>query len=317
MNNQVKVENLHTYLGGELKGYATFEVVGNDYRLEGLYRIFDPENGADMTLVSVDYGYEYPEIEKNWEYLEEILYERTSGSYVTLKESNERAQAPIAKVGIFQIREGEEYHNIKFARYSFLEKKNLFPTSDKYELIFTGLIEFDRANPEESLENLFAKLNNGTPHPSNYYGHSLSVSDVVVVTKGQSAPEMYLPGDCYYVDSIGFKKIENFFDADDKDHAKERFMRDIEVNFESNLIAEIRMEQAEGNLKEWAFPKWLLDESYLNERESILTEYEDARALAELRKTMTPLDKKMQQANVISKQNVTKPFCKRSSQLEK
>lgn len=317
MSNQVEVENLHTYFSGELRGYATFEVVGKDFRLEGLYRIFDPENGPDMTLVSVDYGYEYPEIKENWEYLEEILHKSTAGSYDTLKESHERAQVPIAKVGIFQIREGDEYHNIKFARYSFLEKKNLQPTSDTYELIYTGMVDFDRANPEESLEKLFAKLNDGTPHPSNYYGHSLSVSDVVVVNKGPMAPEMYLPGDCYYVDSFGFKKIENFFDKDDANHMKERFMRDIEVNFEANLIAEIHKEQREGDLKEWAFPKWLLDENYLSEREQILAEYEDCRALAELRRTLTPLEERMQQANAISKQNDIKQFNKRSDELEK
>lgn len=54
-------------------GYLHFTVTADDYELEGLFRIHDPENGSDMELVSIDYGYLYPVIEQQWSSIEEML----------------------------------------------------------------------------------------------------------------------------------------------------------------------------------------------------------------------------------------------------
>jgi hypothetical protein len=53
----------------------------------------------------------------------------------------------------------------------------------------------------ETLEDLFYKFN--MEHPEDFKGHSLSVSDVVVVKeRGKST--------AHYVDSIGFKQVDRF-----------------------------------------------------------------------------------------------------------
>jgi hypothetical protein len=55
--------------------------------------------------------------------------------------------------------------------------------------------------PHETLENLFYKFN--MERPEDFKGHSLSVSDVIVIReRGKST--------AYYVDSLGFKQLDRF-----------------------------------------------------------------------------------------------------------
>lgn len=51
--------NVEFYLKGDLKGYvnAYLHDEENDKVYEVLYRVYDPENGNDFTLVSIDYGW--------------------------------------------------------------------------------------------------------------------------------------------------------------------------------------------------------------------------------------------------------------------
>lgn len=62
-------------------GYLHFTVTADDYGLEGLYRIYDPANGDSMTLVSIDYGYLHPIIERQWDRIENALYDITLDRY--------------------------------------------------------------------------------------------------------------------------------------------------------------------------------------------------------------------------------------------
>lgn len=62
-------------------GYLHFVVEADGYALEGLYRLYDPANGPDMTLVSIDYGDRHPIIERQWERIERALYDITWKRY--------------------------------------------------------------------------------------------------------------------------------------------------------------------------------------------------------------------------------------------
>lgn len=55
------------------EGYLHFTVEADGYELEGLFRINDPENGQNMEIVSIDYGYLHPEIKKQWGQIEDYL----------------------------------------------------------------------------------------------------------------------------------------------------------------------------------------------------------------------------------------------------
>ena len=60
--DNVQIVQLEVYKTGELKGYADFSVEIGDGKVEGLYRIYDPENGKEQTIVSFDNGYSSKEI---------------------------------------------------------------------------------------------------------------------------------------------------------------------------------------------------------------------------------------------------------------
>jgi hypothetical protein len=57
-------------------------------------------------------------------------------------------------------------------------------------------------NDLEICEKLFEKFN--LDHPNNFAGHSMSVSDIVVIVNGRDDVK------AYYCDAIGFKEIKNF-----------------------------------------------------------------------------------------------------------
>ena len=62
-------------------GYLHFTVEADGYELEGLYRIYDPKNGDSMELVSIDYGYLHPIIQRQWERIENALHDIVVNHY--------------------------------------------------------------------------------------------------------------------------------------------------------------------------------------------------------------------------------------------
>ena len=71
------------------EGYLHFHVLADGYALEGLYRLYDPANGPDMTLVSIDYGYMHPVIERQWDRIEEVLYDASLNRYHDILDKSE------------------------------------------------------------------------------------------------------------------------------------------------------------------------------------------------------------------------------------
>ena len=92
---------------------------------------------------------------------------------------------------ILQIKNHSSLKN--FADYRWLtERLGGFDIAD-YETVYSGKIT--GTDTEMILEDLFYAFN--MDHPSDFRGHSLSVSDVVA-----------LDGELWYCDSFGWKKIQ-------------------------------------------------------------------------------------------------------------
>ena len=74
-----------------------------------------------------------------------------------------------------------------------------------YEQVYTGLYRKNSADGQSShtevLESLYEKFN--LQHPADYRGHSLSVSDIVVLHENGRDT-------AYFCDSIGFKEVPEF-----------------------------------------------------------------------------------------------------------
>ena len=87
----------------------------------------------------------------------------------------------------------------------YLNKQNIAPSIENYEILYRGnLPEGKRSVPQaELLEQLYQKFN--CTRPTDYHGHSLSVSDVIMLNQNGKIS-------AHYVDSIDFKELPGFLD---------------------------------------------------------------------------------------------------------
>ena len=94
---------------------------------------------------------------------------------------------------------------LRFAAMRYLNKQNIAPSIENYEILYRGnLPEGKRSVPQaELLEQLYQKFN--CDRPLDYHGHSLSVSDVIMLNQDGKIS-------AHYVDSIGFKELPGFLD---------------------------------------------------------------------------------------------------------
>lgn len=104
------------------------------------------------------------------------------------------------KFRIYQLSDGEKYHGIRFEGMEQLKKDGVQLNKYDYSLVYEGEVGEFRGNA--TLEALFAQFN--TAHPSDFTGHSLSVSDVIVISvDGKDT--------AYFCDSFGFTEMPEFF----------------------------------------------------------------------------------------------------------
>lgn len=92
---------------------------------------------------------------------------------------------------IFQLK---DIRNTNYAFRNWDESKNKFNIGD-YKAVYCGKIE-----QKNCLEKLFEIFN--LNHPTDFRGHSMSVSDVVAIKKEKN-DYWY----CYYCDDFGWKEI--------------------------------------------------------------------------------------------------------------
>ena len=111
-------------------------------------------------------------------------------------EETEHQDLPQSQYSIYQLKRSDDLHGIRFESYDYLQKNGIKCDIRNYDMVYSGHMK-----PNETLESLFYKFN--MEHPEDFKGHSLSVSDVVVVKEqGKST--------AHYVDSIGFKQLDRF-----------------------------------------------------------------------------------------------------------
>lgn len=100
------------------------------------------------------------------------------------------------RYGIYQIIRGSVMDDYKFMRMDYVETSGRKVDKNGYQLVYT-----DRLKTGETLDSLYEKFN--LYHPEDYMGHSLSVSDVVVLRQNGMLK-------AYYVDSFGFAEVPGF-----------------------------------------------------------------------------------------------------------
>lgn len=106
--------------------------------------------------------------------------------------------------GIYQIMDEGPSRKMKFMDMDFLKSHGEYPKKEGYLLIYEAPL-----SKVDTLEGIYTRFN--TEHPEDYYGHSLSVSDVVAVQKQGKVQ-------AFFLDSIGFTEILDYFGQDKAHH---------------------------------------------------------------------------------------------------
>lgn len=122
---------------------------------------------------------------------ERDMREDTSG--LIAKISDFEKAFGIDTYSVYQLKDGEEYRDFQFEPLDRLEAVGKQVDSGNYELVYSAPY-----TEKDSLEGIYAKLN--MDRPDNFHGHSLSVSDVVVLHQGGQDR-------AHYCDSFGFQDV--------------------------------------------------------------------------------------------------------------
>ena len=97
---------------------------------------------------------------------------------------------------IYQLKDDDSLHYIRFEGLTRLHKEGNEVERDNYNLVYEAALK-----PGTSLEDLYYEFN--MQHPKNFRGHSMSVSDIVVLHKGDEDK-------AFYVDTFGSTEVPEF-----------------------------------------------------------------------------------------------------------
>ena len=150
-----------------------------------------------------------------------------------LKESPANREAQLLfggenRFGIYQLKDTEEARDIHFMGMDYLESKGIAVTKENYDLLYTAPLE-----EGTSLEDIYTRFN--IDRPADFRGHSLSVSDVVVLHQNGENTS-------HYVDSFGYREVPEFTKELMAEHTQEQTSV---IDETTEILSEIAQEHAQ------------------------------------------------------------------------
>ena len=129
----------------------------------------------------------------------EIIEEMDSFMAERMKElaAEKSAEQDTDLCTIYQIREGSPAGVFEFMGMDYIRQKGMEIRPEDYQEVYVGALV-----PGTTLEDLYIQFN-GPKMPEDFTGHSLSVSDIVVVHKDGE-------DHAYYVDRFGYEEVPEF-----------------------------------------------------------------------------------------------------------
>lgn len=181
---------------------------------EAVYRL---DSGEYLHVQASEAGYDYTLYDKNYQALDggqldnpdlpltvacdEILalQDRKSAETQAVKIADFEKGKEAAEQGtftIYQLKREDATRDYRFEPYDRLHAAGLAVDPAHYEPVYSGPM-----TPGMTLDAIYTRFN--LDHPQDFKGHSLSVSDVVVVQQGGQST-------AHYVDSFGYKTVPEF-----------------------------------------------------------------------------------------------------------
>ena len=177
-----------------------------------VFKTSEPISDTDVAEIhNAFYGTDLEfEIEKELgiTWVESINYE--DGSVITpeMARKEQLLYASTDKYGIYQLKPNPELDSLRFEGTESLKRMGITKDNfdaikpENYTLLYVGeLSELQKETQGATLEAIFEKFN--LDHPEDFRGHSLSVSDIVVLHQnGQNT--------AHFVDSFGYTELPDF-----------------------------------------------------------------------------------------------------------
>ena len=114
---------------------------------------------------------------------------------------------------IHQLKDNDDTRGLRFETLDYLKKARLSVDWGNYKHVYTGEVARSGDTAMETLDALFIKFN--LSRPEDFTGHSLSVSDIIVLHRDGNVI-------AHYADSFGFKEVPEFLTAPYKYYSTQR-----------------------------------------------------------------------------------------------
>ena len=197
----------HLTLGMESKdGMSAADILhvraGQNYLVEDFTRMerlrSDPVVLESLSRMAQEIGFDRvrPYVVENGSYkaMPDMPFTQWENPYFTV---DSPAQEQGDTFTIYQLKGGPETRDYRFEAYESLQEAGLAVDRQNYDLIYTAPLD-----SKTTLEDIYRTFN--LDRPADFTGHSLSVSDVVVLNS--SGKE-----EAHYCDSFGFTPVPEFF----------------------------------------------------------------------------------------------------------
>lgn len=124
-------------------------------------------------------------------------YVQTPADIVEQAQAVQEGQAQENTFSIYQLKGGDQTLDYRFEPLDAIHRNGLSVKPENYELIYTAPLR-----SEDNLESIYTRFN--IDRPVNFHGHSLSVSDIVVLHEDGKDT-------AHYCDRFGFSQVPEFF----------------------------------------------------------------------------------------------------------
>ena len=195
----------HLTLGMESKdGMSAVDILhvraGQNYLVEDFTRMErlrdDPVVLESLSRVAKEIGFDRvrPYVQENGSYkaMPDMPFSQWENPYFAVDPPE-----PGDTFSIYQVPAGPEGRDFRYRSYEELQAAGLAVDRKNYELVYTAPLD-----GKTTLENIYRTFN-ADDRPAGFRGHSLSVSDVVVINRGGKE-------EAHYCDSIGFTPVPEF-----------------------------------------------------------------------------------------------------------
>ena len=195
----------HLTLGMESKdGMSAADILqvraGQNYLVDDFTRMErlrdDPVVLESLSRVAKEIGFDRvrPYVQENGSYkaMPDMPFSQWENPYFAVDPPE-----PGDTFSIYQVPAGPEGRDFRFRSYEELQATGLAVDRKNYALVYTAPLD-----GKTTLENIYRTFNTDD-RPADFRGHSLSVSDVVVINRGGKE-------EAHYCDSIGFTPVPEF-----------------------------------------------------------------------------------------------------------